>query len=159
MSALSTVCTAKGILGRGGLPRVTDTTVGGSVYTLNVSLALSRCCEAPRCGSANQAATRVPSHARRPFKDFLQTSHRGAKLAVLRKSRRGGTLNVDCSLRPEEAMWRRLTAATLLPLVPLATACTAVRPVSSPAAFIAEKGPDRVWVNQADSGVWVERPS
>ena len=56
-------------------------------------------------------------------------------------------------------MWRRVSAATLLPLFPLATACTAVRPVSSPAAFIAEKGPDRVWVNQADSGVWVERPS
>ena len=49
-------------------------------------------------------------------------------------------------------MFRRVTAATLLPLLPLVTACTTVATVRGPAQFIAAKAPQLVWVTTADSG-------
>ena len=52
-------------------------------------------------------------------------------------------------------MLRPLTAATLLPLVPLATACTAVATVRSPAQIMAIAGKSQgiVWVTKADNSV------
>ena len=50
-------------------------------------------------------------------------------------------------------MLRRLTAATLLPLVPLATACTAMATVQSPTEFISTKTPPIVWVTKTDNTV------
>ncbi len=47
-------------------------------------------------------------------------------------------------------MLRRLTAATLMPLVPLAAACTAVATVRRPAQFVAAKAPQIVWVTTTD---------
>ena len=48
-------------------------------------------------------------------------------------------------------MLRRLIVATLMPLVPLATACTTVATVRRPAQFIASKAPRIVWVITADN--------
>ncbi len=48
-------------------------------------------------------------------------------------------------------MLYRLTAATLLPLIPLATACTTVATVRQPAQFIASKAPQVVWVTRTDN--------
>lgn len=48
-------------------------------------------------------------------------------------------------------MLRHLTAATLLPLVPLATACSTVVTVPSPAEFILLKAPSTVWVTKTDN--------
>ncbi len=45
----------------------------------------------------------------------------------------------------------RLTAAALMPLIPLATACTTVATVRRPAQFIASKAPDIVWVTTTDN--------
>ena len=52
-------------------------------------------------------------------------------------------------------MLRHLTAATLLPLVPLATACTTVATVRSPAQIMAIAGKSRgiVWVTKTDNRV------
>ena len=47
-------------------------------------------------------------------------------------------------------MLRRVTAAALMPLIPLATACTAVATVRRPAQFIAAKAPQIVWVTTAE---------
>jgi len=56
-------------------------------------------------------------------------------------------------------MSRHLIAAALLPLVSLATACSAVRTVRSPAEFIPAKAPVVVWVTKTDhSVVPLERP-
>ena len=46
-------------------------------------------------------------------------------------------------------LWR-LTAAALMPLIPLATACTTVATVRRPAQFIASKAPTIVWVTTTD---------
>ena len=46
---------------------------------------------------------------------------------------------------------RRLTAAALMPLIPLATACTTVATVRRPAQFIAAKTPQVVWVTTTDN--------
>src|SRR5256885_6291359 len=51
----------------------------------------------------------------------------------------------------EAAMLRRVTAAALISLVPLATACTSVGTVRRPAQFIASKAPQIVWVTTADN--------
>ncbi len=48
-------------------------------------------------------------------------------------------------------MLSRLTAAALMPLIPLATACTTVATVRRPAQFIASKAPDIVWVTTTDN--------
>ncbi len=48
-------------------------------------------------------------------------------------------------------MVRRVTAAALISLVPLATACTSVGTVRRPAQFIASKAPQIVWVTTADN--------
>ena len=48
-------------------------------------------------------------------------------------------------------MLYHLTAATLLPLIPLATACTTVATVRQPAQFIASKAPQVVWVTRTDN--------
>ena len=48
-------------------------------------------------------------------------------------------------------MLYRLTAATLLPLISLATACTTVATVRQPAQFIASKAPQVVWVTRTDN--------
>ena len=45
----------------------------------------------------------------------------------------------------------RLTAAALMPLIPLATACTTVATVRRPAQFIASKAPEIVWVTTTDN--------
>src|SRR6266702_3272463 len=45
----------------------------------------------------------------------------------------------------------RLTAAALMPLIPLATACTTVATVRRPAQFIATKAPQIVWVTTTDN--------
>ena len=52
-------------------------------------------------------------------------------------------------------MLRHLTAATLLPLVPLATACTTVATVRSPAQIMAIAGKSLgiVWVTKTDNSV------
>ena len=50
-------------------------------------------------------------------------------------------------------MLRRLTAATLLPLMPFATACTTVAMVQSPTEFISTKTPPIVWVTKTDNTV------
>jgi len=47
----------------------------------------------------------------------------------------------------------RLIATTVLPLVPLATACSTVVAVSSPAQFVATKSPHMVWVTKTDNTV------
>src|SRR2546425_1627757 len=54
-------------------------------------------------------------------------------------------------LSSEGAMLRRLIVATLMPLVPLATACTTVATVRRPAQFIASKAPRIVWVTTTDN--------
>ena len=46
---------------------------------------------------------------------------------------------------------RRLTAAALMPLIPLATACTTVATVRRPAQFITAKVPRVVWVTTTDN--------
>ena len=48
-------------------------------------------------------------------------------------------------------MLGRVTAVALMPLIPLATACTAVATVRRPAQFIASKAPQIVWVTTADN--------
>ena len=48
-------------------------------------------------------------------------------------------------------MLYRLTAAALMPLIPLATACTTVATVRQPAQFIASKAPTIVWVTRTDN--------
>ena len=48
-------------------------------------------------------------------------------------------------------MWRRLAAATLWPLVPLAAACSTVVTVPSPAEFVIAKAPSTVWVTKTDN--------
>jgi len=48
-------------------------------------------------------------------------------------------------------MVRRPSVAVLMPLIPLATACTAVAAVHQPAQFIAAKAPAIVWVTAADN--------
>jgi len=50
-------------------------------------------------------------------------------------------------------MLRHLTAARFFPLVSLATACSAVRSVRSPAEFIPAKTPVVVWVTKTDNSV------
>ena len=51
------------------------------------------------------------------------------------------------------ALVRRLVAATLLPLVPAATACSTLAAVPSPAQFVATKSPRMVWVTKTDNTV------
>ena len=48
-------------------------------------------------------------------------------------------------------MLRRVTAAALMPLIPIATACTTVATVRQPAQFIASKVPQIVWVTKTDN--------
>ncbi len=48
-------------------------------------------------------------------------------------------------------MLRRVTAAALMPLIPLATACTTVAPVRRPAQFIVAKAPHVVWVTTTNN--------
>ncbi len=50
-------------------------------------------------------------------------------------------------------MARRLIAATLASLVPLATACSTMVAVPSPAQFVATKSPRMVWVTKTDNTV------
>src|SRR6266568_4075569 len=51
----------------------------------------------------------------------------------------------------EAAMLRRVTAAALMPLIPIATACTTIATVRQPAQFIASKVPQIVWVTKTDN--------
>ncbi len=48
-------------------------------------------------------------------------------------------------------MLRRVTAAALMPLIPLATACTTVATVRRPAQFIVAKAPHVVWVTTTNN--------
>ncbi len=50
-------------------------------------------------------------------------------------------------------MVRRLSAAALVSLVPLATACSTMVAVPSPAQFVATKSPRMVWVTKTDKTV------
>jgi hypothetical protein len=46
---------------------------------------------------------------------------------------------------------RRPSVATLMPLIPLATGCTAIAAVHQPAQFIVAKAPAIVWITAADN--------
>src|SRR5206468_6227311 len=72
MPAFSTSWTACGILLSGGLARVTETTAGGSVYTLRLSwgcVVVSRCCAGAMRGSVLHKAATVRSEERRVGKE------------------------------------------------------------------------------------------
>src|ERR1041384_2361824 len=65
MAAFSTSCTACGMRLMGGLVRVTETTAGGSVYTLRLSVVVSRCWAIPAAGTAWESAASSATRGRR----------------------------------------------------------------------------------------------
>ena len=50
-------------------------------------------------------------------------------------------------------MLRRIVATVLIPIVPLAAACTAVAPIRSPGQFVSTHQPPRLWITRSDNSV------